>query len=96
MAQGGAPVLNGNGKTLAVAIEAVRGEIAELKRQLDVTRRAPLPQADQRALVESFVIELMRRGRPSVAVVGDKLRLQFRGDMLAPEDVLALIALPLQ
>jgi hypothetical protein len=70
----------------------VRKEIAGLRQQLVTVKAAPLPLDDMRELVESFVVELMRRGQPGVAIVGDKLRVLFRGDMAAPEDVLALLA----
>src|SRR5262249_34854081 len=73
-------------------LAAVRGEISALHGKLARVKAAPLPQADQKELVEQYVIGLMRQAAPNVAVVGDRLRVGFRGDVYAPEDVAALVS----
>jgi hypothetical protein len=74
------------------AIEAARHEIAALRQQLIAVRGASLPVSDQKALAEQYVVKLMRQGKPTVAVVRDELKVTPRGDMVAAEDVLALLA----
>jgi hypothetical protein len=85
------PLSVGDDEKLSAAIVAVRTEIASLQQQLATVRRAPLPPAEQRRLVDAYVSELFGRGRPTVAVVGDRLRVSHRGDMVAAEDVLSLM-----
>jgi hypothetical protein len=82
----------GAGETPSAAIATVRDEIAALGQQLATVRRAPLPLAEKRKLVDDYVVRLIRQGRPSVTVVNGALRVTFRGDMAAAEDVLALLA----
>jgi hypothetical protein len=72
------------------AIAAVRIEIAALQTRLQATRRAPLPRADQMELAMQYVAGLIGRCRPTIAIVGDKLAVNFKADMLAPEDILGL------
>jgi hypothetical protein len=80
-----------DGQTLVEAIEATRGEIAALNAQLATVRRAPLPAGDQRQLAEAFVARQASMARPSVAVVGDQVRVAFRDSVVgATDDVLAL------
>jgi hypothetical protein len=81
------PAIELDGKTLADVLAAVRGEIGTLKGQRDATKRAPLPLAAVRELVESFVIAKIQAGQPRVGIVGDELRVQFRGDV----DTMALL-----
>lgn len=81
-----------SGEKLSDVIAAVRNEIAALRERLEAVKRAPLPLPDMKQLAEEYVVRLMRQARPSVAVVGDSLRVGFRGDMAAAEDVLALVA----
>jgi hypothetical protein len=80
-----------NGEKLTDAVSRVRAEIAGLGVQLAKVKTAPLPVADRADLVNQYVGELMQRG-PAIAIVQDKLKLNFHGDCFAPEDVLALIA----
>jgi hypothetical protein len=80
------------GETLNAAIEAVRAEIKGLQAQIAVVKAAPLPTADQKALAEQYVVSLMRQAAPSVAVVGDRLRVSWRGDVASSEDAAALMA----
>jgi hypothetical protein len=73
-------------------IEDTRSKIKALREQLAAVKRAPLPQSDQKKLAEDYVVRLARQARPLVGIVNDALRVSFRGDMAAPEDVLALVA----
>jgi hypothetical protein len=81
------------GETLNGAIEAMRGEVNQLHRQLDEVKRAPLPAAAQTDLVEAYVVQKMQAARPSVSVLNDKLRVNWRGDTISVEDVVALLCL---
>jgi hypothetical protein len=71
----------------------VRGEVKVLHRQLHEVKQAPLPRPEVVDLIENYVAGLMRQARPDVRIVGDKLRVGWRGDTVAVEDVVALIAL---
>jgi hypothetical protein len=82
-----------NGETLSVAISSVREEIAATKRGLQSVRSAPLPQANQRDLIETYVVGKMRVAAPRVTILNDQLRVGWRGDTTSVEDVIALIAL---
>jgi hypothetical protein len=77
---------------LNAAIVSVRAEIARLRVELQSTRMASLPKADQKKLAEDYVVGLMRQAAPNVAIVGDRLRVAFRGDCVAAEDTAALLA----
>jgi hypothetical protein len=77
--------------TLTSALVAVRGEISTLRAKLQAVKSAPLPVADQKELAAEFVVRLAQTARPSVNVVGDQLRVGFRGDMAAAEDVFSLL-----
>jgi hypothetical protein len=80
------------GEKLIDAIESARGEIAALRQQRDTTKRASLSRDDLDEAAERYVVQLARQGRPQIGVVADKLRVNFRGDLFAPEDTLALLA----
>jgi hypothetical protein len=81
-----------NGETLSAAIGSVREEIAATKRDLQSVRSAPMPASELKRLAEERVVSLMRQGKVGVAIVRDELKLSFKGDMAAPEDVLALLS----
>jgi hypothetical protein len=80
------------GEKVSDAIGNVRREIADLGQQLARTKLAPLPKAEQTKLVNDYCVRLIRQGAPSVSIVGDKLRVLFRGDCVNPEDTAALLA----
>jgi hypothetical protein len=87
-----APVELKPGETVSAAIANVRMEIADLGRALAKVKLAPLPVGDRQELVDQYVVELIRRGRPHVSVQRDRLKVECRGDMFVAEDVLALLA----
>jgi hypothetical protein len=80
-----------NGDALTMLYDA-RVEISRLKAQLASVRNASLPVSDLKAAAQDYVVGLMRQAKPSIGIVRDELKLSFRGDMLSPEDVLAMIA----
>ncbi len=80
------------GTDLNVVINNLRTEIASTKQELQSTRSAPLPKSDAKKLATNYVAGLMRAGKVSVAIQNDQIKLNFRGDMFAPEDTLAMIA----
>jgi hypothetical protein len=69
-----------NGETLVEAITRVRSEIAALSQQLAIAKRAPLPLQDRKKCAEEFVERQGRSARPTIAVVGDQLRVTWRDD----------------
>jgi hypothetical protein len=81
-----------NGVKLSTELDNVRDQIKAARQHLEAIKRAPLPLADQKQLAEDYVVRLMQAAQPTVNVVGDRLRVGYRGDMAAAEDVLALIA----
>jgi hypothetical protein len=85
------PSIEQSGKDLSAAISSVRAEIAALHRELVNVRAAPLPASDASDLVDEFVAGLIRQGRPSVSIVGDRLRVNYRGDLVTAEDLVALL-----
>src|SRR5262245_21495769 len=76
---------------LVDAVVAVRREIAALKQKLVTVKAAPLPRDEQWAHVKAYVLRLLSEVRPTVAVVGDALRVGWRGDAVAIEDTAALL-----
>jgi hypothetical protein len=72
-------------------LESVRVEIARLKTQLAGVRNASLPISDLKQLAQDYVVELVRRGKPRIGIVGDELRVQWRGDTVVVEDTAALL-----
>ena len=86
-------VIEKSGTDLSAAISNARTEIAVLRGQLVSVKAAPLPQADQSDLVDQYVASLMRAAKPDVRIVGDRLRVGWRGDTVSVEDTVALIAL---
>jgi hypothetical protein len=84
--------INLHGETLHHAIEAVRAEIRTLRQHLAAVRTAPLPIEDQEQLAEAYVVRMLSAARPTVAVVGDQLRVTFRDSVVGgTDDVLALL-----
>jgi hypothetical protein len=80
------------GEKPSAALAAVRGEISALHGKLARVRSAPLTRDEESALIEDYVVRLIRQAEPSVGIVGGRLRVNFKGDMFASEDVLALLA----
>jgi hypothetical protein len=80
------------GEKLTEAIDRTRKEIAMLRQQIASTQRAPLPLADQKKLAQEYVARLWRQARPTVSIVGDTLRVGWRGDCVMAEDTAALLA----
>jgi hypothetical protein len=79
-------------ETLSTAIVNVRAEIARLRQHLAAVRTAPLPIEDQEQLAEAYVVRALAAARPTVAVVGDQMRVTFRDSVVAgTDDVLALL-----
>jgi hypothetical protein len=80
------------GENPTAALATLRTKIDEVQRDLAKTKRAPMPLSDQSEAAMAYVAQLIRQGRPKIGVVGDRLRVNFRGDMFAPEDVLSLVS----
>jgi hypothetical protein len=80
-----------DGQTLDAALAAARAEVKSLRGRLVAVKAAPLPREDQCELAVEHVVRLGQAARPAVGIVGDKLRVGFRGDMAAADDVLALL-----
>jgi hypothetical protein len=77
---------------LSTAIANVRNEIQALHQHLAAVKVAPLPIEDQEKLAEAYVVKSILAARPTVAVVGDKLRVTFRDSVVgSTDDVLALL-----
>jgi hypothetical protein len=85
------PPVELNGKPAADAIAAVRNEIAALRGRLAAVRRAALSKDEQLALVKSYASRLLNQARPRVSIVGDQLKVNWRGDTAMIEDVAALL-----
>jgi hypothetical protein len=85
------PAHKSNGD-LSAAINSIRKEIAALHQLLASVKAAGLPVAYVKALAQDYVVSLMRQAAPHVAVVGDQLRVTYRGDMVAAGDTVALLA----
>jgi hypothetical protein len=77
---------------LADRVSNVRAEIAALGQQLAKVKIAPLPVSDREELVNQYVSRLFQEGRPAVSIQRDALKVTFKGDMFAPEDVMRLLA----
>ncbi len=67
-----------SGETPSDAVERLRGEISAIRQQLQATRSAPLPLADQKQLIAQSVLERAQSGRPRVVVADDAARIAFR------------------
>jgi hypothetical protein len=80
------------GEKVADAIEAVRGEIRTVRERIAIIRSAPLPKAAQQHLAAEYTVRMAQAARPQVRVVNDQLRVSYRGDMAATEDVVSLLA----
>jgi hypothetical protein len=91
-------------ETTTAAIEAVRGEIANVRARLAVVKAAPLPREDQLELAAEYVSRRALMARPKIAVMHDALRLTWADDVvmsktdllsamcwIAPEAVLAAL-----
>jgi hypothetical protein len=85
-----APAINGiklgPDETLQDALSKVREEIAACSQHLAAVKTAPLPLEDQQQLVEDFIARQHSAARPTVAVVGDRLRVTFRDSVIASTD----------
>jgi hypothetical protein len=79
-----------NGDALTM-VNGARAEIARLKAQLASVRNASLPISDLKQLAQDYVVELVRRGKPRIGIVGDQLKVQWRGDTVLVEDTAALL-----
>jgi hypothetical protein len=77
---------------LVDVVEATRIEIKSVRERIANVKAAPLPKADQKALVEEYVLRLYRQAQPRVAIVGDAVRVTWRGDTVACEDSAALLS----
>jgi hypothetical protein len=69
----------------------MRAEIAALGKALAAVKTAPPTRDEQRQHVENYVVQLYRQARPTVGIVGDRLRVGFRGDTALIEDTAALL-----
>jgi hypothetical protein len=69
------------GETLEAAIERIRDQITTVGNQLDMTRHAPLPRADQKDLIRDWVRLTAARCRPMISFQND----QCRVDLLRPD-----------
>jgi hypothetical protein len=79
-------------ETLGQAIGTCRDAISQKKQQLAAVRSAPLPRADKVALIEQYVLRLARQAKPTIGVVGDRIKIDWVGDTVMVEDTAALIA----
>ena len=77
-------------RVLGTAIAAARDEKAARGRLVSV-KAAPLPRDDQQKLAVEYVFRLGQTARPTVSVVGDRLRVGWRGDIAHAEDAVALL-----
>lgn len=77
---------------LGTAIGKTRDQITALKGELSRTRAAPLPRADKVELIEQHVLQLARQARPQIGFVGDRVKINWRGDVCSAEDFVALLA----
>lgn len=64
----------------AQALTRLRTEIAEVERELNQVRMAPMPREDLRVLVASHVAQRARRGKPRLSVLQDQLRIEFTNE----------------
>jgi hypothetical protein len=70
-----------SGEKLLDTVERLRTEIIQLRAQLDVIKRSPLPKAAQRDLIAAHVARMALAAKPSVTVVNDAVRISWREDL---------------
>src|SRR4029077_10938444 len=70
-----------DGERLVDAINTPRPENKAVRERLATVRNAPLPTSDQRALIEEYVLRLHRQARPAINIMGDAVRVSWRGDV---------------